>query len=251
MGINIHIVNAIEFYEATHTQDFLDNIDENIYIVREMFDVSTIQSIRLQCMNTARETEPSWHPCLDNCPDYHRIHHNYPDAYVKSIQHAHYFHPWNTNLKIFDTFLPIFELKVRLCGYETAEVFLSNIPSSGPICRVLVHQYPSGGGGQQEHIDPVSPFAQIQTIIQASEPGKDFGSGGLYVNHSKIGKIYLDSLTQVGDLIVLSPGVKHGVAPIDIEKSLNWNEPTGRWIVMPIIIDSDEPHVVKNKPIGV
>jgi hypothetical protein len=129
--------------------------------------------------------------------------------------------------------------------------FLKNIPSSGPIARVLVHQYPRGGGAQNEHVGPVSPYAKIQTIIQASVPFKDYQSGGLYVRASGTGKVYLDGLTNKGDLIVMSPGIKHGVEAIEPEFELDWSREDGRWIIMPIIIDSDLNKDGYGKPIAV
>jgi hypothetical protein len=103
----------------------------------------------------------------------------------------------------------------------------------------VCHQYPRGGGGQAEHIDPVSPFAKVQTLIQASTPGIDYGTGGLYINDPRFGIVNIDPLTRKGDLVLASPGVKHGVAAIDPGKQLQWSETDGRWIIMPIIIHSD------------
>lgn len=37
----------------------------------------------------------------------------------------------------------------------------------------------------------------------------------------------------------MSPGVRHGSAPVVLRESLNWGRTDGRWIVMLIIIDSD------------
>lgn len=249
MTIKINLVDPKSFFVISKTSTFISEIDSNIYIVRGLYSSELVDKIKTYCLSFAQSNKASWHSCVDGCPDYHRLHHNYPGAYVSSIQHAYYFHPWNGNKELFDIFLSLFELKAKLASRaNTATSYLNNIPSDGPIGRILVHQYPWGGGGQEEHIDPVSPYAKIQTIIQASNPNQDFTEGGLYVNSPIFGKIYLDGLSQKGDLIVMSPGIRHGVAPINPEAELNWSRLDGRWIIMPIIINSDVILDADNKP---
>lgn len=212
-----------------------------IFIIRRFMSNREVDKFKRFCIEFGNKYDPSWHPCLDGCPDYHRIHHNYPKAYVPSIQHGYYFHPWNEHfgrLVNLPSFREIFELK-RETGGLNDNAYLTNLPSEGPIARIVCHQYPKGGGGQAEHIDPVSPFAKIQTLIQASEPGVDYRTGGLYVNHSRFGVVNVDPLTHKGDLILVSPGIKHGVAAVDPGEKLRWDDTSGRWIIMPIIIHSD------------
>ena len=250
--IKIHLVNKPEFNNLVNSAQFIKDINENIYIVKGYYSVREIDKIKQICLEFSNEIEPAWYPCVDDCPDYHRLHNNYPKAHVQSIQHAYYFHRWNGNHSLFNFFSNIFNMKSVLVDSNNIDMdFLNNIPSTGPIARVLVHQYPRGGGGQKEHIDPVSPYAKIQTIIQASVPNKDYRSGGLYINTSETGKVYLDGMTNKGDLIVMSPGIKHGVEAIDPECELDWSKDDGRWIIMPIIIDSDLKKDGYGKPISV
>lgn len=248
----IKIIDPAKFERLHVDQEiFIQSLDNTAYIVRGLFNAQFVDKIVNFCLDFSSLSEPSWHPCTDGCPDYHRIHDKYPNAYVKSTQHAYYFHTWNKNKSLFDDFKFIFSLKASLAGtQESCETYLSNIPTAGPIARVVVHQYPIGGGGQEEHIDPVSPFARVQTIIQASNPNIDYKEGGLYITHDKFGKINIDALTMKGDLILMSPGCKHGVAAIDPSESLNWNSSNGRWIIMPIIINSDVSKDNYGKPVG-
>lgn len=138
----------------------------------------------------------------------------------------------------FGAFDRLFDLKMNLSGENLGDV-LANTPSQGVIARIVSHRYPRGGGGQAEHIDPVSPFAKIQTLIQASSQGIDYNEGGLYLIHPTTGRVAIDGYTRKGDLILMSPGVRHGVAPIDPDQTLDWTGTDGRWIIMPIIIHSD------------
>lgn len=212
-----------------------------VFIIRGFMEEADIDAFKAVCLQFSKECDDSWHPCLDGCQDYHRLHNMYPNAHVPALQHGYYFHTWND---IFPRLIEsqelrdIFELKRLTGGLPTNEYF-SNRPSQGPIARLVSHQYPRGGGGQAEHVDPVSPFAKVQTIIQASQPGTDYLKGGFYINDSKVGVTNIDALTRKGDLILASPGVRHGVAAVDPDEVLDWSREDGRWIIMPIIINSD------------
>ena len=253
--MRVNIIDRHDWLELlVRAEEFMARIQGNeVFIVRGFMDTAQVDAFKSFCLKFSADTEATWQPCLDGCPDYHRIHHNYPNAYVPSIQHAYYFHPWNerfASLNAFTGFKEIFELK-RATGGLSNNDFLTNLPSEGPIARLVSHQYPRGGGGQAEHIDPVSPFAKVQTIIQAASPGIDYRSGGFYVNDPHFGVINIDALTRKGDLILVSPGVRHGVAPIDPEEPLDWSNTDGRWIIMPIIINSDHVKDPALKPMKV
>jgi hypothetical protein len=225
--------------------EILKRVNEEVLIVKSYISEERIEEFKKFCLQFSKEHEATWTPCVDGCPDYHRIHNNYPNAYVPSVQHAFYFHPWNENSEKLKEFQDIFSLKAALAEGEVNS-FMTNLPSQGPIARLVCHQYPKGGGGQEEHIDPVSPFARVQTIIQASKPGADYFEGGLYVREKSGAKIDVDKCTEKGDLVVASPGIRHGVAPIDPAEKLDWASTSGRWIIMPIIIYSDH---IKDKSV--
>jgi hypothetical protein len=170
------------------------------------------------------------------------VHDNYPQAYVKGKMHAFYFHGWyEKNFDLFNYFDEIFALKSFLGGLDK-DAILRAQPSSGVIARVNLQNYPSGGGGLSEHVDPYSNFALIQTLIQGSSTGKDFKSGGLFAREQKDSeKVYLDHLTEPGDLIVLSPAIPHGVDPVDPNEDYDWKRNRGKWTILPIIVSSDYP----------
>lgn len=223
------------------TEKVMNLVDSGPCVVKSYMSPHSVMSIRNYCFYLSLITDPAWHPLMDSCPDYHRIHENFPKAHVRSVQHGFYFHTWNQNFRNFikiDEIAEIFSLKARLSGLD-AGAFLNGQASMGPVARLVVHQYPSGGGGQDEHIDPVQSFARIQTIIQASQPGVDYQIGGLYARDSDGARISIDEATSIGDLIVMSPGVKHGVDPVDPKDEINWQLASGRWIILPIILHSD------------
>jgi hypothetical protein len=232
-----------------HSVEFMASIENfETYVVKQFYPAERIRAFREFLKTVAQASEPSWHACLDGCPDYHRINDEYPKSWVKAKMHSYYFHRWNKHRDMFADFKEIFEIKNVLAGAGKDDHF-DSIPSSGVISRVVSHQYPRGGGYLAEHVDPTSPFALIQTIIQASTFGEDFFSGGLYVRHSANSKPeMIDHVTQMGDLIVASPHIHHGVAPIDADCKVDWSRSDGRWMILPVVIRSDYNTDVSTKP---
>jgi hypothetical protein len=162
--------------------------------------------------------------------------------------HSFFFHRSNERGSLFEDFRDIFDLKNHLAGEEPGSYF-DSIPSDEIISRVVSQQYPRGGGYLAEHMDPTSRFAKLQTIIQASTPGKDFQTGGLYLRESEgADVIMVEPHTDVGDLMVLSPDVRHGVAAVDPEADLTWSVDDGRWMILPIILRSDYNMDPETKP---
>ena len=95
----------------------------------------------------------------------------------------------------------------------------------------------------------MSPFARIQTLLQASDFGKDFESGGVYYRVTpEAAPTMIDPLSELGDLLVLSPGVRHGVAEVDPERPLDWEADDGRWMILPLLLRSDYDGDREHKP---
>src|SRR5882757_5510133 len=166
--------------------------------------------------------------------------------------HAFYYHSWYAqNRKKFEFFSDIFKIKNFLAGFSESE-FLSNIPSDGFIARINIHHYPRGGGYQAEHIDPVGKHAQIQTLVAASEFGDDYATGGVFARSIAGGaKIYVDPHMKPGDMLVMSPGIHHGVDPVDPVQPYEWRTNDGRWMILPLIVGSDYPNPEVTKPVQV
>ncbi len=212
------------------------------FVIQGFYPHEEIFALRSRCFDRNRDSEPAFHPLIEGCPDFHRLHDNYPNAYVKSKMHSFQHHGWKEeNGALFHYFREIFALKNRLVGLP-AETYVNAHPSEGCVARVSLHNYPRGGGYMAEHIDPLGVHARIQTIVQASEYGHDFDSGGLFARADPgAEKIYFDPISNPGDLLVLSPGIPHGVDPIDPEVEYDWRVNRGRWMVVPVFLNPDYP----------
>jgi hypothetical protein len=241
--MKVNCVNRSEFFELVlhHREDLLSRIAvPQAFIVQKFFDGASILQWREMFFERGMTSEPSWHPLYDGCPDYHRLHDDYPNAYVKSKMHGFYNHGWyQDNIRLFEFFKDVFILK-NIVGDFSRDAFITNVPSDGHVGRVNFQHYPRGGGYMAEHIDPVGKHAHLQTLIQASQLGKDYKTGGVFAREKPGSpKFYLDEYATPGDLIVMSPGIPHGVDPIDPEMPYNWRQNDGRWVVIPIVVSSD------------
>ncbi|MEX0811984.1 MAG: hypothetical protein WD048_07185 [Chitinophagales bacterium] len=250
--MKVNAISRTEFFQLikNHKKSFLESIAlPEAYIVKKFYSEEFVTGLRNSCFNWGQAEDASWHPFYDDCPDYHRLHDNYPKAYVKQKFHGFYHHNYvNKNKDIFSHMRDIFLIKNKLAGFKEEE-FLENIPSDGIVPRINVHHYPRGGGYQSEHIDPDGPFAQIQTLIAGSKYGVDFKTGGLFARKNKNSeKFYLDSYTDIGDMIVISPAIFHGVDPIDPDVKYSPDTNDGRWILLPLFLYSDYPNEKNIKP---
>ena len=248
----VNIISKTEFYDLAlnHTKDFLDKINKpEVFVVKEYILPELCLKLRNESFDWGLKEKASWHKFDNDCPDYHRLHDNYPQAHVKQKFHGFYRHNYfPKNKELFNTLKEVFILKNKLAGF-TDEEFFYNKPSNGILPRINVHHYPVGGGYQAEHIDPIGPYAQIQTLIVASVFGKDFKEGGVYARKELNGeKFYIDSYTEIGDMIVMSPGIPHGVESINDNDEYSPNINNGRWIILPLFLQSDYQSFNNVKP---
>ena len=251
LSASIERISRQDFLDRVfgETDAFMASIEAGVaYVVDGFYPRERVLDFRERALRWAAAEEPSWHPCVDGVPDYHRVVDDYPGAWVKSRMHAYYLHRFNGSAELFDDFRDIFRVKNHLDG-EAESAYLDTIPSDGVISRIVSNQYPRGGGYLAEHRDPTSKFAKLQTIIQGSDPGEDFEVGGLYAWDDESGeRIDIEPHSRMGDLMVLSPDVRHGVAPIDPDAELDWSKGDGRWMILPVIIRSDYDTDPENKP---
>ena len=253
MGIRVTPIARGDFLSLARDRpaELLDRIAApEAFVVKRFYAPEDVRAFRDHAFEWGRDTEASWHPLHDDCPDYHRLHDNYPRAWFQQKLHAFYRHGWyEHNRALFAFFGEIFALKNLLAGYDS-DRFLRNRPADGIVARLNVHHYPSGGGYQAEHVDPTGSHAHVQTLVQASRHGVDFKTGGVYARASEAAteRVYFDPLTEVGDMIVMSPGIPHGVEAVDPDAEYAWRDNSGRWTILPLFLTSDYPSAEGEKP---
>jgi len=237
---NIYTINWDD--SLLNDADFIQEMRQRLidcdgYIIKNFISQKVINNIIEYLSNIGKSSFPSWHPLLDGCPDFHRVHMSDPRSYVKGVMHQFVFHPWNQN--IFDLFAimkDLYILKNLTSGIEP-ESFLKTTPKDGHVSRLSFHLYPTGGGMLKKHADPIGKHQLSVPILQMSQKGRDYITGGVYVEGSQ-GLIYPDDNMNPGDVLFFNAEVIHGVSPIDPDKELDWLSFKGRWMMIASVIKS-------------
>jgi hypothetical protein len=64
--MKIQLVKPDEFKKLINRPQFIDNINDNIYIMKGLYSSKEIDDIKQNCLDFAKINEPKWHPCIDN-----------------------------------------------------------------------------------------------------------------------------------------------------------------------------------------
>lgn len=225
--LNITINNSNEI------QSIRKNIAQgDIYIVKNYYGVTKCDSIVDYLKKVGQSSFPNYHPIEKGAPNFHRMNKLDPRAYVKGAFHQFNYFPWNHDyFDLFGTCEDAYALK-NLISNQKADKFLKNEPEEGCTARIAVQFYPRGYGLLNKHTDPVDIHQLTVPIMILSEKGKDFNTGGGYVEKKNGDKVILDDICSKGDIIYFSAEIPHGVLPIDPIVNLPWINFQGRWMLL-------------------
>jgi hypothetical protein len=212
-------------------RDILDNLArENVCIIRNVAAAVEVRRYIKNLSEVGRGSIPNWQPILPKCPNHHRVNQWDERSHVKACFHQFSFFPWNHDVfNLFQRFRDVFSLRNLLAGARR-EAYLGSEPDDGCIARLSFQFYPKGAGAMNAHVDPAGPHQAVVPTLMMSELGVDFHEGGAFVNSSKGEVIWIEKHTQPGDVVLFSPQLVHGVAPIDPGAALDWTMFEGRWM---------------------
>ncbi|MEZ4873525.1 MAG: hypothetical protein R2827_15045 [Bdellovibrionales bacterium] len=149
---------------------------------------------------------------------------------MKGCFHQFVFFPWNQDLfGFFDLFTDAYRLKNRLSGLEEM-AFMGPASEKDCIARLAFQFYPKGMGFLNKHRDPVNYHQLVVPIFIMSQKGKEFHKGGLYVESKKGERVFLDDVSDVGDVLYFKADLVHGVEKIDPGSNEDWLDFQGRWM---------------------
>lgn len=136
-----------------------------------------------------------------------------------------------------DNFKQLIRLRNKIYGIDL-DFALDRIEDNGLWSATRIHQYPNGGGFFSGHHDTTlldvareknANFYQL--VLTMTEKGKDFESGGAFVDTNDK-RFLIEDLCQVGDVLVYDGRSFHGVEDIDRDKKLDTHTINGRVIAM-------------------
>ena len=226
---------------------FIKNIMKNIfegdfYIFKNAFTEEFMIHLKNKTFDYFKSKPSEFFQMLEGTPDFHRkIDIEIGKKYaIKMCKHSFYFYPWNNDpLNIFETIYKRWRIIKKLMGLNEHE-FEKNTPKDGVVDRIQVVQYPSKIGYLEPHTDP----HQNQRLIFSgymSKLGKDFDGLGFYLIDDNNKIVEVEHLIDIGDIGIGYSSIYHGVAPVNTNKSPNWDDINdGRWFLSMYSNSSDE-----------
>lgn len=204
----------------------------DVFIARRQFDPLLLKEIRAYLESVGRGSLPNYGLIEPGAPNFHRMNRADPRAYVQGCFHQFVFFPWNQDVfDLFSIFAEVYHLKNRLSGLAPGR-FLGTKPDEGCTARLAFQMYPRGGGFLNRHADPVDYHQLTVPILQMSQKGDDFKTGGLYVGMENGEDLVFDDICAPGDVVYFNAGCPHGVKPIDPDVPIRWLSYGGRWMLL-------------------
>jgi len=204
----------------------------DVIVVRGAVAPDRVTEIKRYLSTVGRHSLPTYLPIEEGCPNFHRINDNDERAYVRGCFHQFVFFPWNQDvLDIFALQRSVYALRNRLAG-APADRFTGRTPDDGCIARIAFQFYPAGRGHLNMHCDPVDHHQLAIPMMTMSKRGVDFDVGGSYALGSNDERIYLDDISEPGDVVLVNARIPHGVEMVDPDKPVDWLAFEGRWIML-------------------
>jgi len=245
--------NVVE-YEYENFKDTIINNDEHeagkivrslyegdIFILRNAYSLEFVENLKDKLFEWGQSTKSEFYKTYENVPNFHRIiDESINGKYaMKPIWHIFYLFPWNKdNLGVYKEINKRWSIMKMLGGYAPDE-FSKNTPKDGTIDRIHLYQYPKGGGYVETHSDPYKINRTIMTT-KLSTRGEEYQTGGIYFFKNDKTKVDVEDQINKGDIYFCFPTLIHGVDPVDENETVNWNSKSGRWLLGPWSIHSDE-----------
>lgn len=139
------------------------------------------------------------------------------------------FFSWNRDLfQLYKRYANIYRLRNQLSGFPP-DTFISRRVDHGCTARLAVHFYASGKGFLGAHTDPVGRHQIATATLVMSKRGKDYMSGGFYLERAHNERYFVENEMEPGDLYFCNPACIHGVDTIDAEHEYDPMGSSGRW----------------------
>jgi hypothetical protein len=207
-------------------------LDGDIFVAKNVYAKEIVLKIREYLSNIGRYSLPNYMPIEAGVPNSHRVSVWDERSYVKTCFHQFSFYPWNQDIfNLFKLSSEVFAVK-NLLGNNPVDKFMKAIPEDGCTARLAFQFYPKGIGAMNKHKDPFDHHQSTVPMLTMSKKGVDFKIGGSYVEKSNGDIIYLDEVSELGDVIYFNPQTPHGVECIDSGTKEDWLSFEGRWTLL-------------------
>ena len=219
--------------DADQIKEMRENIQRgDIYIAKNVVEKALIQRMVEYLTRVGSGSLPNYKRIEKGCPNFHRMNLWDPRAFVQGCFHQFVFFPWNQDVfNLFEITRSVYYMKNLLSG-NRKDKFLGMEPEDGCTSRLAFQFYPKGTGGLNKHSDPVDHHQLSVPTLTMSKKGTDFEEGGAYAENANGEKIYLDDVSEPGDVVYFNAIIPHGVEKIDPRSAVDWLSFKGRWMLL-------------------
>jgi len=221
------------FSAPSSLQEISDNLRRGdcVYIFKHVVPAGLVEAIKKYLSAVGSASLPNYAPLSAGCPNFHRMV-RWEDARsaVRGCYQLFSFFPWNHDyFDLFGRFREVYHARNILAGADPGD-YIGRTPTGDLAARLSFQFYPKGGGGLNKHSDPKLAHQMAVPVLTMSRKGSDFSAGGLFVEAGDGSKLYLDDLSEPGDVVYFNASAPHGVDPIDPEEEQRWLDFEGRWM---------------------
>ena len=203
-----------------------------IGICREFYPPPLAVAIRDYLTRIGQNSLPTYEPIEIGRPNFHRLNQVDERSYVKGCFHQFVFYPWNQDVfNLFALSRELFQLK-NLLSNNDPNKYLGLSGESEMVSRLAFQFYPSGQGFLNLHADPVGEHQLVVPTASFSKKGVDFTTGGAYIQDLEGVKHDVDSMLNLGDVVLFDAKLRHGVELIDTGSHEPWLNFSGRWTLL-------------------
>lgn len=210
-------------------------------LLKGAFSHAFMRELREGTMAWTRGRPSSFHKMLEGAPDFHRmIDLETGKKYsICGCKHSAYFYRWNDDpLVIYPHITERWRLAKVVMGLRPDE-YETWTPKDGVVDRIQVVRYPPAIGYLEPHVDAWQ-HQRCFFSVYMSKRGMDYQGGGFYFVDAGGKAMYLEDEIDVGDACLAHANLLHGVAPVDRDKTPDWNAADGRWFLSLYSNASDE-----------
>jgi len=207
-------------------------LDGDVFVAKNVYSKDMVLKIREYLSNIGRYSLPNYMPIEAGVPNSHRVSVWDERSYVKTCFHQFSFYPWNQDIfSLFKLANETYAVK-NLLSNNPADKFLKPTPEDGCTARLAFQFYPKGTGAMNKHQDPFDHHQATVPTLTMSKKGVDFKSGGSFAEKSNGDKVWLDEISDLGDVVYFNPQIPHGVDMIDDGVAEDWLSFEGRWTML-------------------
>ena len=244
----IHHDNHTEFLgDPQKLAEMRENIKAgDVYIFRGVVPKEKLLRVREYLTQIGRNSLPNYKKIEVGCPNFHRINIWDNRAYVAACFHQFVFFPWNQDIfNLFELTREVFYMRNLISGLPK-DKFMGSQPMDGCTSRIAFQFYPKGLGGMNKHQDPYDHHQLTVPTLTLSKKGQDFKTGGAYVDDTGGQRVYLDDVSDIGDVSYFNSQTPHGVEVIDEGAEQDWASFEGRWMMLAAVNKLADNQAISN-----